>query len=143
MCALTPELIKKENMVFPHEMDAQVSTEPHFQRIWNIYRIHTLKGKVTAAVNAGSVSQEDADAACAFLSKGAGSKQMMISGYCQGKIGRPDLANDAGFLATDRVFNAVGLGGAKFNMVTAEGYESQFARAFDKTFNLNEIEMKE
>lgn len=44
MCALTPELIKKENLVFPHEMKAAVSNEPHFQRIWAHYRQHTVSG---------------------------------------------------------------------------------------------------
>lgn len=67
MCALTPELIKAEHMMFPHEMPAKVSQEPHFQRVWAQYRAHALETKVNAAVAAGSVSQADADATVAFL----------------------------------------------------------------------------
>ena len=34
LCELAPEIIKKEEMVFPHEMPARLSDEPHFQRVW-------------------------------------------------------------------------------------------------------------
>lgn len=142
MCALTPELIKAEHMMFPHEMPAKVSQEPHFQRVWAQYRAHALQGKINAAVDAGSVSQADADAAVAFLNAGP-RKTMEISSYVQGKLGRPDLAEDEGFLATDRVFEAVGLGGAQFNMKTSEAYEDQFWRNYDRTYELSEIEMRE
>jgi hypothetical protein len=31
---MAPELIKKEDMVFPHEIQRHLSTEPHFRRVW-------------------------------------------------------------------------------------------------------------
>ena len=34
LCELAPEIIKKEDMVFPHEMAPYISAEPHFQRVW-------------------------------------------------------------------------------------------------------------
>lgn len=30
LCELAPEIIKKEDMIYPHEMSADISTEPHF-----------------------------------------------------------------------------------------------------------------
>ena len=38
MCELCPELIKKEDLIFPHEMAPEISNEPHFQRVWQFYR---------------------------------------------------------------------------------------------------------
>ena len=88
---------------------------------------------MNSAVDAGAISQSDADAAVAFLNAGP-RKTMCISAYVQGKLGRPDLAEDEGFLATDRVFEAVGLGGASFNMKTSEAYEDQFWRNYDREY---------
>lgn len=34
LCEMAPEIIKKEDLVFPHEMPARLSDEPHFQRVW-------------------------------------------------------------------------------------------------------------
>lgn len=34
LCDLAPEMMKKEDLCFPHEMAARVSSEPHFQRVW-------------------------------------------------------------------------------------------------------------
>jgi len=34
MCEMNPELISKENMIYPHEQGKWVSQEPHFQRAW-------------------------------------------------------------------------------------------------------------
>jgi len=34
LCELAPEIIKKEDMIMPHEMAPRLPDEPHFQRIW-------------------------------------------------------------------------------------------------------------
>lgn len=34
LAEMTPEIISKDDCVFPHEMDAPVPTEPHFRRVW-------------------------------------------------------------------------------------------------------------
>ena len=34
LCELAPEIVKKEDMIFPHEMPARLPDEPHFQRVW-------------------------------------------------------------------------------------------------------------
>ena len=34
LCELAPEIVKKEDMVMPHEMPPRLPDEPHFQRVW-------------------------------------------------------------------------------------------------------------
>jgi len=34
MSEMVPELINKEDCVFPHEHQGYLSTEPHFRRVW-------------------------------------------------------------------------------------------------------------
>jgi len=34
LAELAPEMIRKEDLVFPHEQAPALSTEPHFQRVW-------------------------------------------------------------------------------------------------------------
>lgn len=34
LCDLAPEMLKKEDLVFPHERPPTISNEPHFQRVW-------------------------------------------------------------------------------------------------------------
>lgn len=54
---------------------------------------------------------------------------------------RPDLANDEGYLATERAFEAIGLE-LELNNLTAMPYEEQFWATFDAQFELTEIEMR-
>merc|ERR1719263_2491940 len=58
---LAPEVVRKSDMAYPHEIGTQISTEPHFQRLWGHYREHSLRGAVAGAVSSGAVSQADAD----------------------------------------------------------------------------------
>jgi hypothetical protein len=60
LCELAPEIIKKEDMVFPHEMTPRLSLEPHFQRVWQHYREHAFKLRFNEHVANGAISQEDA-----------------------------------------------------------------------------------
>lgn len=34
LAELAPELVKKEDLVFPHELPPKISDEPHYQRVW-------------------------------------------------------------------------------------------------------------
>lgn len=34
MCALVPELLSKEDLVYPHEHQRYIPDEPHFRRVW-------------------------------------------------------------------------------------------------------------
>jgi hypothetical protein len=140
IAAMTPEMIKKEAMLYPHEMPKQISTEAHFQRIWSCYRAHSLRNSIEAAVNSGACTAGDAAAANKFL--GAGNN-MNVNNFVLAKAGaRKDLANDEGFQATNRVLKAINLD-LHLNNLTAEPYESQFWNTFDHQFALTEIGMRE
>lgn len=123
-------------MAYPHEMGTQISTEPHFQRLWAYYREHALRGAIAAAVGRGDASQADADAALKFL----GGRRHLSSGqFVLAKAGLlPHLAHDEGFLATDRVMDAVGLNGYPLDKTTAEPFEFQFWSNVDGHLGLSE-----
>ena len=139
--ALAPEIIKKEDFLYPHEMGGQLSTEPYFRRIWQHYREHSLKAQIQQAVDEGSVSASDADHARAFL----GTKSTIsVTSYVLAKKGlRPDLASSEEFEATDRVMTALGMNEVELDTKTAEPYESQFWSNLDGVFNLSDASLKE
>jgi hypothetical protein len=140
LAAITPEIIKSEAMLYPHEMPKQVPTEAHFQRLWSIYRAHSLRNAITDAVASGAVTSGDADAANRFLGHG---HHMHVNNYVLAKGGlRPDLAGDEGFAATERVFSAINFS-VTLNVNSAEPYEGQFWSGFDHQFALTEIDMRE
>ena len=60
LCELAPEIIKKEEMIMPHEMPPRLPDEPHFQRVWQHYREHVFKLKFAQAVEEGLISEDDA-----------------------------------------------------------------------------------
>lgn len=93
-------------------------------RIWQLYRVHTLKKAVSDAVDSGKLSSEDAAAANKFCASSKTSVSM--TNYILTKNGyRPDLESDEGFLATDRCMTAIGMS-APGSILTAEDFESQF-----------------
>lgn len=138
---LCPEIIRMEDFQYPHEMGKWVSNEPHFQRIWQYYREHTLKSAVSDAVADGKITEGDA----ATFAKFVGARHnMTVQQYVLAKQGmRPDLANDEDFLTTDKVMNAIGMTEIPLSNLTAEPYEVQFWSNFDGQFNLTEIQMRE
>lgn len=138
--ALAPEIIKKEDFCYPHEAGKIVPDEPHFQRIWHLYRVHTLKKAIAKAVEEGKISQGDADAAHKFLEI---KNSVSINSWVMAKTGhRPDLEQDESYLATDRVLSSIGIN-MDFSILTAQHYEGQFWANFDSVYQLQEIEMKE
>ena len=138
---LAPEVIKKSDMAYPHEMGTPISTEPHFQRLWGHYRDHSLRGAVAGAVSSGAVSQADADAALGFLGGRGGS--LSAGQYSLAKAGLlPHLAHDEGYLATDRVMDAIGMGAYPPDRTTAEPFEDQFWSNLDGHLNLTDEGMR-
>ena len=137
---MTPEIIKKDAMLYPHEMPKQISNEAHFQRIWRHYREHSLRSAIANGVDSHKVTSDDATSALKFL----GQRNMMsVSQYVLAKQGhRPDLQNDEGFQACERVLPAIGLE-LNLNILTAESWESQFWNSFDYQFGLTEIGLRE
>lgn len=104
---MAPEIIKKEDFLFPHEMGSQISTEPYFQRLWKYYREYTLKQQIAGAVSSGDVSSVDADLALKML---GAKNHLSLTSYVLAKKGlRPDVADSEEFAATDRVMEAIGM----------------------------------
>lgn len=64
---MAPEIIKKEDMVMPHEMKPKLSEEPHFQRVWSKYREHEFQLRFSEAVEQGKISEEDANKFTQFV----------------------------------------------------------------------------
>lgn len=56
LAEMAPELISKEDIVFPHEMPQLITTEPHFRRVWQYYREHIFKLRFAQLVEAGGIS---------------------------------------------------------------------------------------
>ena len=56
---------------------------------------------------------------------------------------RKDAANDEGYLALDKVMEAIGMNKISWNQDTAEDPESQFWNNVDNTYNLTEVQMRE
>lgn len=50
LAEMAPEIIKKDDIVFPHEKQPHLSSEPHFRRVWKHYRHHTFKLTITKMV---------------------------------------------------------------------------------------------
>ena len=142
LSTIAPEILKKEDMVYPHELPKPINQEAHFQRLWRIYQSHTLKSEAKAAVAAGKVSQEDLEAAGRFL--GAKGTRLSVTEYIYTKYGaRPDLAEDEGFLATDRVMTAIGMNQVEYTKLTAQDPEGQFWRQVNNVFTLSEAGLKQ
>jgi len=77
-----------------------------------------LKNEAKAAVESGKISEEDKIAAGKFLQ--AKGNSLTVTNYIYTKYGaRKDLAEDEGFLATDRVMTAIGMNCVEYSKLTA------------------------
>ena len=118
--------------------------EPHFQRLWKYYR-GELKGEhltnlIDDAVSKGQVTDSDASEAKKFLGT---RHHMSVNAYVMQRGGlRHDLAEDEGYLATDRVMRALGLDAIECGKHTAQSFEDQFWTTFDEHQSLSEVEMR-
>ena len=61
LCQLAPEIVKKADLVFPHEMAPHISTEPHFRRVWQHYREHMFRLHFAMLVESKVISEKDAN----------------------------------------------------------------------------------
>lgn len=138
---MAPELIKKEDIIFPHEQEPHLSTEPHFRRVWQHYREHTFRLKFAQIVEDGAVSQANADTFAKFI----GSVDMpTFNIYILAKTGKLDyMKGDAAFETAMKVFTALGFDNIELTNKTAEPYEEQFWNGFDGLYNLTEAELKQ
>jgi len=118
----------------------QLSTEPHFRRVWQHYREHSFRLKFAQLVDGEGISKADADAFAKFVGL-EGTPAFNI--YILARTGKLDhLKDDAGFQATMRVLTAMGFETVEFNTNSAQPLEEQFWEQFDGMYELTEAEMK-
>lgn len=137
---LAPELIKKDDYAFPHEVPAAPIEEPHFRRVWQHYRDHVFRVRVSNLYEAGEISEADLKALHRFTGS---SKQPLFSQYLYAKLGQlPHLQQDPDFQATERVLDKMGLKAIEINKKTAQPFEEQFWEQYDLIQDLNEEELR-
>jgi len=140
LAEMAPEMVKKENMIFPHEQGPQITQEPHFRRVWQHYREHMFKLRFAQLVESGEISASDAQNFHAFIGP---TNQSCFNVYIMARCGLLDhMQSDAGFQATMHVMTTMGLDAVEFNDKTAMPTEEQFWSQFDGVYELTEAELK-
>lgn len=140
LCEMAPEIVKKEDFIFPHELAPQVSTEPHFQRVWQLYRDDKLRQAFAKAEEQGAISSDDAQNATNFIGlSGIPSVDIFILAKT-GKL--THLEGNEGYQATMRVLDTIGLGNVEFDHTSAQPLTEQFWQQFDGLYDLSEVEMR-
>lgn len=142
ICAVAPELLTPEMKLYPHELPAKVSNEPHFRRMWQIYRESTLRSAFKALVETGKISAEEHDAAAKFCNlAGMPSLGVYILGKYHGAAAH--FADDEGYQAVAKIFNQLGLDDVELNHTTSEPLEDQLWMHIDHAFELSEAGLQE
>jgi hypothetical protein len=140
LCELAPEMVKKEDLVFPHEMPASLPNEPHFMRVWQHYRNHNFQLAFANAVETNEISEEDAAACKKFIGMHS---SPCVNIWIMGKLGKLDgVEHDEGFQATCRVMTALGFDNIQFDHHSTQPFEDQFWKQFDALYELSEANMK-
>ena len=94
-CQMVPELISKEDMVYPHEWPKYIPEEPHFRRVWQHYREHMFKLRFAYLVNEGKISESDANNFRKFIDY---SSEPSFNLYIYAKLGQlSHLEQDPGY----------------------------------------------
>jgi hypothetical protein len=57
---MVPELIPKEDLIYPHEIPKLVSNEPHFRRVWQHYREHIFRTRFDELVSENKLTEQEA-----------------------------------------------------------------------------------
>lgn len=140
LCEMAPEIIKKEDMIYPHEMPPSVSTEPHFRRVWQHYREWTFKTSLAKAIDDGTVSSSDAASFEQFVGLSGTPTFNLFILISQGKLSY--LEGEEGYQATCRVLKALGMDTIEWTDKTAAPAEEQFWSQFDDVFKLSETGMR-
>jgi hypothetical protein len=134
LAEMAPEMIKKEDLVFPHELPTALPDEPHFMRVWQHFRDHSFKAEFAAAVEKGAISAADAAACHKFMGMHSAP---CVNIWIMAKTGKLDhLQNDADCQATMRVMSTLGFDAISFDDKTTMPYEQQFWQQFDTHYDL-------
>ena len=138
-CEIVPELISKDDMVYPHEHAQYVSNEPHFQRVWQHYRHHTFQARFAHLVSEGEISEEDAANFREFVDM---TNVPTFNLYIYAKLGQlSHLEGQPGYQSTLRVMDKMSLGHIQFDRHSAQPYEEQFWDQYDVLMELSEEDM--
>jgi hypothetical protein len=110
-------MFKPEDIIYPHEAPKHIPSEPHFQRVWSLYRRFALVRAIEGAVQNGSVTQEDADKVSGML--GGRNADLFINKYVMANLNLIDRTPFVkSYDAAERVFQAIGYE-QKFSQLTA------------------------
>ena len=137
VATIAPELFDMDEIVFPHEHMKPVSQEPHFQRIWQYYREHSLRLRFEFLKEQGKITEADADAFEEFINL-AGFPSVTLYLIGTHYTDQEHLKEIEGFQATKRVFEAMQLNEIPIDTNSSETPESQFWRQMDFLFELTE-----
>jgi hypothetical protein len=140
LAEMAPELVKKDECIFPHEIPAFVPDEPHFRRVWQHYREHTFQNAVAQASEQGKISDADRAAFDRFVGLSKTPSFTLFIMAHQGKLAH--FRGDEGFEAAQRVWSALGLDSIEFNNKSSEPVEEQFWKHFDLKFDITEEGMR-
>ena len=141
MATLVPELLSKEDLVFPHEIQ-KISTEPYYRRMWQHYREHTFKLRLALLVDQNHITRDEAEAVRRFLSLKGGAPSLTT--YLYARLGRlPDIEQNADYQVTQKVFEKLGLNHINVDNLTAQPYEEQFWDQYDILQQLTDEEFRQ
>jgi hypothetical protein len=132
-CQLVPELISKEDMVYPHEHQNYITNEPHFRRVWQHYREHMFKLRFAYLVEEGKISESDAATFRNYVdfAGGASFNTWLLANL-------ELIPRSEGYEETTRVLEALGLTNVKIDRKSAEPFEEQFWAQYDVIMELSE-----
>jgi hypothetical protein len=97
-------------MVYPHEQQRYLSSEPHFRRVWQHYREHMFKLRFAYLVEDGKVSAQDAAAFGDYVTFNGGAS---FTKYVYTNLGL--CPKEPGFEAAERVMAALALNRIKID----------------------------
>lgn len=139
---MAPELLNKDEIIYPHDHMKQVSQEPHFQRVWQHYREHALRLRFEFLREQGQITDADAEAFEQFIDLAA---MPSVTVYLLGThfAAEEELKDNEGFQATKRVFEALQLNEIPIDTNSSELPDKQFWRHVDFVFDLTEEGLRE
>mmetsp|Transcript_715 Transcript_715/g.837 ORF Transcript_715/g.837 Transcript_715/m.837 type:complete len:353 (-) Transcript_715:33-1091(-) len=116
-----------------NQLNKYISSEPHFQRALTHYRAYELQQRIEAAIEAGSLTQQEVNSARAFFDeRGLPAANLLVLGQ-KGLLGE-----DGAYTAITTVLQAVGLDGFSHNITTSLPVEDQFIDFLDGRFDITE-----
>ena len=111
-----------------------VSTEAHFQRVWNHYRQYLWNKNLDDAIARGDITHEDVNSARSFFDESGLPSANLLSMGQKGMFG----VDDPAYEAFQRVLSATNLRDVEFNYNTSEPLSDQLLNAFDKKYEVTE-----